>query len=178
MLALLVQTAGLAASVCAGLVFLLAAVAKLRHRQLLPGVIANYRLLPDALVTPAAILLPVAELAIGVALLAGSRPLAPVAAIALLLVFAGAIAVNIRRGRTQIDCGCGHDGLRQGLHWPLVVRNVVLAGALALRLPDGEAMAASEIMVAAMSGIVLFMLILFFNALNALPGRIPAGLKR
>lgn len=177
-MALLVQTAGFAASVCTGLVFLLAAIGKLRHRQLLPGVIANYRLLPEALVTPAAALLPVAELVVGIALLAGSRPLAPIAAIALLLVFAGAMAINIRRGRTQIDCGCGHDGLRQGLSWPLVVRNTVLAGALALRLPGGEALASSEIMVAEMSGIVLFLLIMFFNALNALPGRIPVGLKR
>ena len=178
MLALLVQIAGFAASVCTGLVFLLAAAGKLRHRQLLPGVIANYRLLPDALVAPAAVLLPVTELVIGVALLVGSRPLAPIAAIALLLVFAGAMAINIRRGRTQIDCGCGHDGLRQGLSWPLAVRNVVLAGALALRLPGGEALATSEIMVAAMSGVVLFLLIMFFNALNALPDRTPAGAQR
>lgn len=178
MLALLVQTAGLAASICAGLVFVLAAVGKLRHRQLLPGVIANYRLLPEVLVAPAATLLPLVELGLGIALLAGSRPLAPATGIALLLVFAGAMAINIRRGRTQIDCGCGHDGLRQGLSWPLVVRNIGLAVALALRLPGGETLASSERMVAAMSGIVLFLLILFFNALNALPGRPAAGATR
>ncbi len=171
MLAQLVQTAGLAASICAGLIFLVAAVAKLRHRDVLPGVIANYRLLPDALVAPAAVALPVAELIVGAALLIGSRPLAPLAGIALLLVFAGAMAINIRRGRTQIDCGCGLSALRQGLGWPLVARNLALAALLALRLPGGPGLAGSEMLVAAMSGGVLFLLYLFFNALNALPGR-------
>ena len=36
----------IAGRACIGLVFLLAAVQKLRHWRLLPGVIANYRLLP------------------------------------------------------------------------------------------------------------------------------------
>ncbi len=178
MLAQLVQTAGLAASICAGLIFIVAAAAKLRHRDVLPGVIANYRLLPDWLVLPAAVALPVAEIVIGVALLVDRWPVAaPLAGIALLLVFAAAMAINIRRGRTQIDCGCGLSALRQGLGWPLVVRNLALAALLALRLPGGPALAGSEVLVAAMSGGVLFLLYLFFNALNALPGRPASGAR-
>ncbi|WP_328799179.1 MauE/DoxX family redox-associated membrane protein, partial [Sandarakinorhabdus rubra] len=101
------------AAVAVALVFLVAGIDKLRHRELLPGVIANYRLLPPALVTPAAALLPLAELAVAAGLLAGvwqPAAWAPLAAIALLLTFAAAMAINIGRGRRHIDCGCGHAG--------------------------------------------------------------------
>jgi uncharacterized membrane protein YphA (DoxX/SURF4 family) len=56
------------------LVFVHAGLSKLRHRDVLPGVIANYRLLPDALVAPVAAVLPWAELVLGLALLAGGPP--------------------------------------------------------------------------------------------------------
>ena len=102
---------GVAASVAVALLFAVAGIDKLRHRDLLPGVIANYRLLPDALVAPAAALLPGVELLVGAGLLLGFAPLAPMVAIALLLVFAAAMAINIGRGRRHIDCGCGHSGL-------------------------------------------------------------------
>ena len=108
---------GVAASVAVALLFAVAGIDKLRHRDLLPGVIANYRLLPDALVAPAAALLPGVELLVAAGLLLGFAPLAPLVAIALLLVFAAAMAINIGRGRRHIDCGCGHVGLRQQLGW-------------------------------------------------------------
>ena len=41
-------------------------------------------------------------------------------------LYGGAIAVNLRRGRYLIDCGCGGPG--QGLSWFLVARNAILAG--------------------------------------------------
>ena len=66
--------AALAAAIGIGLILLQAGLSKLRHRILLPGVIANYRLLPPALVAPAAILLPLAEIAIGATLIAGLAP--------------------------------------------------------------------------------------------------------
>ncbi|MFD2428851.1 hypothetical protein ACFSUK_13225 [Sphingobium scionense] len=44
--------AALAAAIGIGLILLQAGLSKLRHRILLPGVIANYRLLPPALVAP------------------------------------------------------------------------------------------------------------------------------
>uniref|UniRef100_UPI0003B55052 MauE/DoxX family redox-associated membrane protein n=1 Tax=Novosphingobium sp. B-7 TaxID=1298855 RepID=UPI0003B55052 len=64
-----VALTGRIATVGVGLVFLTAAAGKLRHRVLLPGVIANYRLLPPALVAPVASALPVAELVLGAWLL-------------------------------------------------------------------------------------------------------------
>jgi len=125
---------GRAASIGIGLILLLSGAEKLRHRALLPGVIANYRLLPSTLVTPAALILPVAELLIGGALMAWLAPLPVVLAILLLLLFAAAMATNIARGRSHIDCGCGRSQLRHRIGWPLVGRNVILALLLATGL--------------------------------------------
>jgi hypothetical protein len=116
-----------------GLVFLGAAREHWRHRGLLAGVVGNYRLLPGALIRPVAMALPVVELALAACLLAvpfGTGGLALAAGLcgaALLLVFALAMAINLRRGRGFIDCGCGHAALRQPLHGLLVLRNLVLA---------------------------------------------------
>ena len=54
----LVET-GLTGAIGTGIVFVEAGLAKLRHRDLVAGVVANYRLLPEALVAPVAMLLPV-----------------------------------------------------------------------------------------------------------------------
>ncbi|WP_426170097.1 MauE/DoxX family redox-associated membrane protein [Sandarakinorhabdus sp. DWP1-3-1] len=170
----LLPIAGLAASVFVGLVFLVAGIEKLRHRALLPGVIANYRLLPAVLVTPAALLLPPVELVLAVALLAGERTVAPLAAIALLLAFAAAMAINIGRGRRHIDCGCGHAGLRQSLGWGLVARNLAMAAALLPRLVAAPGLALVDMAVAALAGVAVFLLVQMTNAINALPAR-PTG---
>ena len=53
------------------LVFLTAAYGKLRHGAPFQGVVANYRLLPDAMVAPAAYLIPPVELLLGATLLLG-----------------------------------------------------------------------------------------------------------
>jgi hypothetical protein len=62
---------GGAAAIGVGLVFVTAGLAKLRSRRMFPGVVANYRLLPETMVAPVAYALPWAELAIGLGLMAG-----------------------------------------------------------------------------------------------------------
>lgn len=161
-------TLGYVAAVCVGLVFVVAGVSKLRHRDLLPGVIANYRLLPEAAVAPAALLLPIAELLVGAALIAGESLFAPLSAIALLLIFAAAMAVNLRRGRSHIDCGCGRSHLRQPLSWALVVRNVALAAALLPRLALGGWPALPQLAIALAAGASIFLFYLLFNTLRTL----------
>ncbi len=101
-------------------IFVTAAVGKLRHLTVFEGVLANYRLLPRWAIAPVHVLLPLAELAIGVGVIAVPQLAAPAAAL-LLLVFAAAMAVNLRRGRSDIDCGCHQSVLRQRLSWTLVV---------------------------------------------------------
>jgi uncharacterized membrane protein YphA (DoxX/SURF4 family) len=114
-----------------------AGIAKLRDLARLEGVIADYRLLPDALVQPASRALPVIELAVAAGLVAApAREAAALVSVVLLVVYAAAVAVNLRRGRTSIDCGCG-DAPRP-IHTWLVGRNAVLAAAsLALLVPVG-----------------------------------------
>jgi hypothetical protein len=110
-----------------------------------PGVLRNYRLLPEFLVTPTAIAIVLGEalIAAGLSWLPARAP-AAVAAALLLLVFAGAMAINIRRGRSHIDCGCfGTRGrgtrLRVGLSRAIVARNVLLAGlVLCVMLPTSS----------------------------------------
>lgn len=160
--------AALAGAIGIGLVFIQSGAAKLRHRDLLPGVIANYRLLPDALVAPVAGTLPLAEIALGLALAITASALAAAGAMALLLVFAAAMAINVRRGRTHIDCGCGRSQLRQTIGWPLVARNVVMATLLLPALVPSGTLAAGDIAIAAGAGLVLFLLYQLFNAIVAL----------
>eukprot|EP01037_Dinobryon_pediforme_P012987 gene12987-13089_t len=118
---------GMAGAIGTGIVFVGAGLGKLRHRELVPGVVANYRILPDALVAPVAALLPPVELVLGTGMIAsvlvpGTLRLLALPAAALLIIFAAAMAINIVRGRSHIDCGCGRSQLRQPLHWGMIVR--------------------------------------------------------
>lgn len=97
--------------------------------------LAAYSLLPAPTVPVMARLLPWVEALVFVTLLLPStRSTAAVMAAGLFGVYAAAMAVNLLRGRHDIDCGCG--GPPQALSWWLVLRNLVLAGfALMLVLP-------------------------------------------
>jgi hypothetical protein len=119
-----------------------AAVHKLRDPAAFRAALAAYRLLPAPAVTPAAALLVAAELAAAGALLGALRhePLrvAALGGAALLGLYGAAIAVNLRRGRRHIDCGCAGPGARRPIHEALVARNAVLAAlALGAALPAG-----------------------------------------
>jgi len=158
-----------AGRVCVGLVFVLAAVQKAQAWKLLPGVISNYRLLPRLAVPVAAALLPPVELALCLLLLSAQATVwAQLAAILLLALFAAAMAINIRRGRAQIDCGCGQSFLKQPLRWSLVARN----GALALLLLPSlstPALPISLLLSGVAAGLTFFLLYLVLNTLSALP---------
>lgn len=169
----LASTAGLAIAIGVGLIFLFAGLSKLRHRKLLPGVIANYRIVPDAAVPVVATLLPVAELALSALLIVGERHVAPLVGIALLLAFAWAMAVNIRRGRTNIDCGCGSPHLRQTLGKGLVYRNFTLALALIPAIAFPALPTGADLPVGVIAGLLLYLLYYLFHALNALHASSP-----
>jgi uncharacterized membrane protein YphA (DoxX/SURF4 family) len=125
----------LAIRVLVSLVFLTAAYGKLRHWTVLHGVVANYRLLPQALVAPVAYLLPPVEALLGAALMLDLGATWPeLGAAALLMLFALAMGINIARGRRHIDCGCFQSALKQTLSWALVLRNVALSLLLGVAL--------------------------------------------
>jgi Methylamine utilisation protein MauE len=128
----------LAARLLGALVFATAVRGKLVHRHELPGVVANYQLLPARLASAAAWTLVGLECLIVLSLVSGVGLVAGAAlAIALLNAFALAMGINLHRGRRQIDCGCFQSGLRQRLSGTLVARNLVLAALLAPLIAAG-----------------------------------------
>ena len=168
---------GLAGALGVGMIFTHAGISKLRHRELMAGIVANYRLLPEPLVVPVARALPVVELTLGLALLAGGQRVAVLPAALLLLLFAAAMAINVRRGRTHIDCGCGRSQLRQTVSWPLVWRNLVLAALVLPRLLPAPGTSGLDLATAIVGGASLFLMILLFNAIGSLAAS-PLAAKR
>ncbi|HEX4178275.1 MAG TPA: MauE/DoxX family redox-associated membrane protein, partial [Rhizomicrobium sp.] len=65
----MLAAASVAGRSCVGLVFMLAATQKAMHWRILPGVIANYRLLPRWMARPVAALLPPVEMMLAILLL-------------------------------------------------------------------------------------------------------------
>lgn len=122
--------------------------------------LAEYRILPAGLAVPATGFLLAAEIAVTLGLvLPQSRFYAATGAALLLVLYGTAIAVNLLRGRTRIDCGCG--GAGQGLSWFLVGRNAALFG---LALIAAQQPAAGEIgavgWITALAAIASFWLLL------------------
>ena len=166
----LLASASVAGRVCVGLVFIVAAAQKAQHWRIFSAVVANYRLLPGWAVAPVAILLPPVELLVGILLLSAQfAPFGAEAGIALLGLFAVAMAINLRRGRSQIDCGCGHAFLKQTLNWTLVGRNAGLAGLLVPSLLFAKPMTMATALSGVATGLAFFMLYLLLNVFAALP---------
>ena len=89
-----------------GIFFVVAALPKIADPPSFAHMVYNYRILPGPLVNLAALVMPWAELLMGLALVCGIwRRTAAILVGALLLVFIVAISVNLLRGNA-IDCGC------------------------------------------------------------------------
>jgi uncharacterized membrane protein YphA (DoxX/SURF4 family) len=101
---------GTAGRLLLGGVFVVAGALKLPDPDASVRAVRAYRLLPEPLVAPVAFGLPVVEIAVGLALLAGVFVrTAALAAAALLVVFLVGVGSAWARG-LQIDCGCFGDG--------------------------------------------------------------------
>ncbi|MEL7044809.1 MAG: MauE/DoxX family redox-associated membrane protein [Pseudomonadota bacterium] len=117
----------------AGLALLMgsAALHKRREGARFQAQLEAYQLVPAHLLRPMAAGLPWIELTAGALMLfTATRGAGGLLTAALLFGYALAMLVNILRGLTDIDCGCGGPG--QPLSRALVFRNLVLAGAAAL----------------------------------------------
>ncbi|RQZ69900.1 MauE/DoxX family redox-associated membrane protein [Burkholderia sp. Bp9004] len=116
----------------AAVVVLLGAFAKVRRPAAFRQALAGYRLLPEVLNAPAAFAIPLAEAVFAAALLfPDTRTTGALGLIALLLVFAAGMTINILRGHTDIDCGCsGLAAARadapRGIGWLHVARVLLL----------------------------------------------------
>ncbi len=107
-------------------VFFFAALPKLLDPVAFARDIDNYRLVPDTLIGPLALTLPVAEILIGLSLVSGvfARGAAVVAGL-MLAGFAAGMVQAILRG-IDLDCGCFGRLAEAQVGWLTVTRNVVL----------------------------------------------------
>jgi hypothetical protein len=123
--------------VAAALAVLLASAAfhKLRDLPAFRAVLEAYRLLPEGLSAALAPAIAAVELAFALALAVPAwRAAGAIGTVILLTLYSGAIAINLARGRREIDCGCGAPGTRQPLSAWLLGRNALLASATLLLL--------------------------------------------
>ena len=109
------------------LLFVVAALHKLRDRDAFRATLDAYALLPSALTAPLARAVPLVEL-VAALLLVAPRAAAVGASIAVLLlsVYALAMGVNLLRGRRDLDCGCMGPGAHSPIGPELLVRNLFL----------------------------------------------------
>jgi hypothetical protein len=123
--------------------FAVAAVHKLRDWARFREVVRNYQLLPHGLAPLGAATAIALEIASALLILAvPSRPVGALLAATLLVGYATAMAINLARGRVQLDCGCLGIGRRQPVRWWMVMRNLVVA---ALALLAGQPMIGREL---------------------------------
>lgn len=145
-----------------------AAVHKLRDRVEFLQTLAAYRLLPQFALRQAVYGLAAAELAAAVLLLVPAwRMVGGVAAMALMLVYALAIGINLARGRATIDCGCS--ATATPINTALVVRNLVLALMAATVIPaaTGSTPGGAVLLIVGLSVAAAVLLYLTINQLIA-----------
>jgi hypothetical protein len=113
------------------LLFGASAFAKVRSFAMFCAILGEYRVLPSRVTAAAGAVICCLEFAVAVGLLwPGTRSSAATLGAVLLIAYAAAIAVNLIRGRRDLDCGCGYRPTAIG-GW-MVIRNVVLAALLTL----------------------------------------------
>jgi hypothetical protein len=113
------------------ILFASAALHKWRDLRQFEAVFTAYALLPAVPRLRLHWLVPALESLIALGLVAGATYVyASIAGVALLLSYAGAMALNLLRGRRDIACGCGGPDERRTLSAWMVWRNLLLALAL------------------------------------------------
>lgn len=118
--------------VLVGALFIAAGASKVGHFNDLAAAIAGFRLLPEPLVGPFAVLLPFFEIGLGLYLVAGlfTRAAATIGAVQL-TVYAAAIASAVIR-HIPANCGCFGPQDTATADWPHVITDLALAGICAV----------------------------------------------
>ena len=120
---------------CVALLFVGAAVHKLRDLPRFEQIFSSYALMTGLARSRISRAVPIFEMVVAAGLLVDvCRPYAGSAGIALLSTYAGAIAINLRRGRRDLACGCGGPDERRPISGWMVWRNVVISLVLAVAL--------------------------------------------
>lgn len=126
-----------------GGIFIVAGASKAGHAALFAAQIAGFRLLPEVLIAPLAVMLPYWEILLGALVIVGlfTRAAAWIAVL-LLALFDLAIASAVVRGMS-VSCGCFGPNDATVTTWAEVARDavfVVLALVVALRPPGALAL--------------------------------------
>ena len=125
----------IAVSFC--LLLVAAGLHKLADRLRFQGILTAYQVLPAFLLAPLSLLIPLLEIVLGLSWAIGWQTgLVSMATASLFAVYGTAMSVNLMRGRSYIDCGCGlssakahsEDNSVQQLSVWLVSRNILLIG--------------------------------------------------
>lgn len=149
-------------------VFVVASFHKWQNLSEFRETLTNYQVLPEALLGFFVLSVPTVELLCGVALLVPySVTMAASGVAILLLMYIGAIAINLLKGRRTIDCGCGGTEQKQAISEGLIVRNGVLvffAYCLITAVPARE-LGALDWLIALLATVVGC---LFYNIVNQL----------
>ena len=123
---------GLLLAAAIALLFASASAHKLRDLRRFDEIFSAYGLLTGVARLRLSWSVPVLELAVAGGLLFDeSRPYAAAVGIMLLLTYAAAIAVNLKRGRRDLACGCGGPDERRPIAPWMVWRNILIASCLA-----------------------------------------------
>lgn len=114
--------------------------------------VAAYELVPEPLAPTFVRFYPAAELAAALLLLPpATRGWGALLAAAVILAATLGVAVNLRRGRAVIDCGCGGLSGRQPISWWLVARNGLLLLLLAALGAAAQPLDAPGVLVGALA---------------------------
>jgi uncharacterized membrane protein YphA (DoxX/SURF4 family) len=144
---------------------------KVRNPRHYAAVIDDYRVLPRNSGWHAVWLAGGLEIAAGVAILLPPLHRAGLLLCALLLAaYLVAIALNLWRGRREIDCGCGAPDQAQGLSGALLLRNALLVLAallLAAAQPAARVMGWFDWLVTVCAALVAILVYLSANLLLA-----------
>jgi Methylamine utilisation protein MauE len=148
--------AATAAVTFVSLLFTHAAFNKLMDWSAFTGYLADYRIIPDRASPYVSRLLIVGELLVPLTLVSGHRRFGALLGIALLALYATSIAINLQRGRSHIECGCG--GAGQPIAWSLVLRNALLSAIAGLALlTSSSPRVPNELMTAVLGGFCLWL---------------------
>ena len=149
--------------------FASAVAMKLRAPAIFVATLADYRLVPRVLLRATGALVVALEVVVAIGLLwPTTRSVSGVVGAGVMVLYGAAIAINLVRGRREIDCGCSLRRRPIG-RW-MVVRNLVFATALlVIALPVApRALSVGDVATIAAG---LLVLALLYGSLDLLLGR-------
>jgi hypothetical protein len=117
------------------LLFASAGIHKLRDLRRFDEIFSAYGLVPGLARWRMSWVVPILEVGVAIGLLIDAcRPYAGAIGMVMLWGYAAAIAVNLRRGRRDLACGCGGPDERRPISAWMVWRNILISLALAVAL--------------------------------------------